>query len=66
MNTKSNYPAFANPTAKCSFCGHEGKYPKEVMDIDYLDHAGHETVITACRDTDECFARGGKNKPIYY
>ena len=65
MNTKLNQVS-AQPTAKCVFCGYEGNYPHEVMDVDYLDRTGHDTVVTACRDIDECIKRGGTDKPIYY
>ena len=65
MNIKLNQ-APANPTAKCVFCGHEGNYPQEVMDIDYRDSTRHDTVVIGCRDIEKCIAQGGKDKPIYY
>ena len=46
---------------KCAYCGHEGVYGIEVIDTDYLDRAGHNTIIPACKDIEACFKRGGNH-----
>ena len=42
---------------RCHFCGHEGEYGVEVIETDHRDSTGHDSTVTACRDTDACHFR---------
>jgi hypothetical protein len=44
------------------FCGVEGIYRLDIIDEDYRDRVGHDSTVTACRDTSACLNR---YKPSY-
>jgi hypothetical protein len=47
-------------SCKCFFCGASGEYRKDIVDTDYRDHSGHDTVVEGCKDTENCLDRVSK------
>ena len=46
--------------ASCAVCGHEGKYCEEIIDVDFIDCTGRESVHLECKDVESCLDRKEK------
>ena len=43
---------------RCAWCGIEGIYKVDIIETDYVDSTGHDTVRPMCRAIQACLDRG--------
>ncbi len=51
---------------RCAMCGHQGVFDKDIVDTDYVDSTGWDSVRLECRDVEICITRqrAGRDKMI--
>lgn len=42
---------------RCFYCRQEGIYGLDIVDTGYRDSTGHDTTVSACKDTFACLKR---------
>jgi len=59
MTTKTSYPL-----ARCQWCGKEGIYGYEVVDTDWRDGTGRDSIRVMCRDVEAWLDRAAENAKV--
>jgi len=58
VSIKAHANALGANKCRCSYCGIEGEYGKDIVDIDHLDRLGKSTLRPFCLDLEACLDRG--------